>query len=335
MSEEPSQSMMRRFTNLIYGAVPAEFESAFDLDESVQRLSSATGRSVFSAFTHQAAVGRVSKTRVSLQRVIPFVGNSFKPFFIGEFRRVNGRIVLSGRFTMLWWAKAFLTFWFGFCLLWTLLAILPLLARDPHTWWFPFAGIGMFGVGTALVRISKWFSRNDTLWLSRVIQGALSKEPPGDRLQGDPPPRWMPKRDWVERNWRWLIPLLCLVVAACFCGFFALVMSFMKSSDAYSVALERAKSAPAVIDALGTPIEDGFFVTGSVNIYGSSGKADLAIPISGPKGEATVYVAAKKSLGVWHFDGLVVDIIKTATRIDLSDGKREGPNQPSEPTREK
>jgi hypothetical protein len=179
--------MIRWFIDLLYGGVPAEFESAFGLDESVRRLLAATGRSVFSAFTHQAAVGTVREDRVSLQRVIPFVGNSFKPFFVGKFLSLNGRIVLSGQFTMLWGVKAFMTFWFGFCLLWTVLAILPLLARDPRTWWFPLAGLGMFAAGTAFLCFCKWISRKDIPWLSAVIQNALSKEPPNNRLQGDAP----------------------------------------------------------------------------------------------------------------------------------------------------
>ena len=178
---------MRRLFNLLYGAVPADFESAFGLEESVKRLSAATQRSVFGAFTHQAAVGRVSKDRVSLQRVIPFVGNSFKPFYIGKFRETNGRVVLTGRFTMLWLVKAFMTFWFGFCALWTAVAVLPLLMRDANAWWFPFAGAGMFAAGVAFVAFCKRLSRNDIPWLSKVIQNALSSEPPNSRLQSAAP----------------------------------------------------------------------------------------------------------------------------------------------------
>ena len=178
---------MRRLFDLLYGAVPADFESAFGFEESVRRLSDATKRSVFGAFTQQAAVGQVSRDRVSLQRVIPFVGNSFKPFYIGKFRELNGRVVLTGRFTMLWWVKAFMTFWFGFCALWTALAIAPLLMRDANAWWFPFAGASMFAVGVAFVAFAKRLARNDVPWLSKVIQDALSKEPPNSRFQGNAP----------------------------------------------------------------------------------------------------------------------------------------------------
>src|SRR5437016_13971963 len=106
--------MIGWFLDLIYGSYRAEFESDFDLCESIQRLSAATSRSVFSAWTHQAAVGKVSESRVSLQRVIPFFGNAGKPFFVGEFVVRNGRTILSGRFTLHWSAKVFMSGWFGF-----------------------------------------------------------------------------------------------------------------------------------------------------------------------------------------------------------------------------
>ena len=135
----------------------------------------------------------------------------------------------------------------------------------------------------------------------------------------EPPILAAPAPNWGQRNWKWFVPVLCLVAVAGMIGFVALVMGLMKSSDAYSGAVARASSAPAVIAALGSPIKEGFWVTGNVRISGTSGKADLAIPVSGPKGAATIYVAATKSLGKWHFDGLVVQVVKTKERIDLSE----------------
>jgi len=91
----------------------------------------------------------------------------------------------------------------------------------------------------------------------------------------------------------------------------------MKSSDAYLGAVVRAKSSPAVIAALGTPIKERFFFTGNIAETGSSGSANLEIPITGSKGTATLFVSASRSLGEWHFDGLVVQIDKTQERIDI------------------
>jgi hypothetical protein len=84
---------------------------------------------------------------VQLQRAIPMVRNSFKPFFVGRFEFKNGRIVLVGHFTMHWFVKIFMTFWFGFCVLWSLTATLAVMAKSFEYWWFPLGGVAMLGVG--------------------------------------------------------------------------------------------------------------------------------------------------------------------------------------------
>ena len=108
---------------------------------------------------------------------------------------------------------------------------------------------------------------------------------------------------------------------AIFTGFVALIVTvvfgMLKSSDVYKDALARAKADPAVEMALGSPIDAGLLVMGNIKISGASGKADLAIPISGPDDEATLYVVAEKSAGRWTFLTLVVDIASTGQRIDL------------------
>jgi hypothetical protein len=98
-----------------------------------------------------------------------------------------------------------------------------------------------------------------------------------------------------------------------------LIMGLLKSSGAYSGAVARAIAAPAVIDALGTPIKEGFFVTGKISVKGTSGKAELSIPITGPKADATIYVVGAREVGAWHFDRLVVQIKPGGKRIELSE----------------
>ena len=98
-----------------------------------------------------------------------------------------------------------------------------------------------------------------------------------------------------------------------------IVFSAMKSTEVHNEALARAKADPAVIEALGSPIKDGFLISGNTNVNGASGESNLAIPISGPKGKGTVYVSAIKSLGQWNYSGLVVEVGQTHKRIDLLD----------------
>ena len=143
------------------------------MDGSIRRLRDHT--KTYSLFTmEQAAIGKVTAERVSLQRVIPFVQNSFKPFFIGSFVRQGDHVVLSGKYTMHGVTKAFLSFCFGFIVLWTCLATVPLVTGNVRTWWFPLAGIGMFTVTIGFVLLGKWFARNDVAWLSKRIQTALT-----------------------------------------------------------------------------------------------------------------------------------------------------------------
>ena len=96
-----------------------------------------------------------------------------------------------------------------------------------------------------------------------------------------------------------------------------IVFSAAKSTDVYKEALARAKTDPAVIEALGSPIRDGLLVSGNTTVNGASGESNLAIPISGPKGKGTIYVSANKSLGRWNYSGLVVEVGQTHERIDL------------------
>ena len=130
-----------------------------------------------------------------------------------------------------------------------------------------------------------------------------------------------PRRNWWKRNWKWFVPLGCFSIALLFVLFVGsvvvIVFSAVKSTDVYKDALARAKSHPAVIEALGSPVTEGFLVSGNTNVNGASGEANLSIPVSGPKGKGTVYLAATKSLGRWNYSGLVLEIERTHQRIDL------------------
>ena len=130
-----------------------------------------------------------------------------------------------------------------------------------------------------------------------------------------------PKTNWWKGNWKWFVPVGCFSMLLLFVAFVVsialIVFSAVKATDVYKDALARAKVNPSVIQMLGSPIKEGFLVSGNTNVNGASGEANLSIPISGPKGKGTIYVAANKSLGEWNYSGLVVEIEKTHERIDL------------------
>lgn len=142
------------------------------------------------------------------------------------------------------------------------------------------------------------------------------------------------KKNWFDRNWKWFVPLACLWGLAVIGGFCALIVYFafglMKTSDAYREALSRAKASPAVVRALGEPLREGLFVSGSIQVNGPSGNAELAIPISGPRGKGTIYLEARKSAGRWNYSTLLVEVNATGERIDLlKPGEALIPEQPA------
>jgi hypothetical protein len=141
-------------------------------------------------------------------------------------------------------------------------------------------------------------------------------------METRPPPFPQSKKgNWWTRNWKWFVPTGCLTIIVLFVAFIAsiclIVFGAMKSTDVYKDAVARAKANPAVIEALGSPIKEGMFVSGNTNVNGASGESNLSIPISGPKGKGTIYLSAKKSLGRWEYQNLVVEIQSTGERIDL------------------
>jgi hypothetical protein len=133
-----------------------------------------------------------------------------------------------------------------------------------------------------------------------------------------------PRPGWWSRNWKWVVPMGCLsmvgLIVLFVAGIVLIVFGAMKSSDAYKTAVARAKANPEVVAALGTPIEEGMFVSGKTNVEGSSGEADLTIPISGPKGKAKIYAIATKHAGRWSYSTLTVEIAGREERIDLIGG---------------
>ena len=126
---------------------------------------------------------------------------------------------------------------------------------------------------------------------------------------------------WFARHWKAVVGVGCLGVVilggALVAGIFFLVMGGIRSSDAYQQALAKANASPEVVVRLGQPIQPGWMVSGSINVSGPTGDADLAIPVSGPKGKGTIYAVAKKSAGQWTYSRLEVEIEGQPGRIDL------------------
>lgn len=168
--------MIRWFIDLLYGSVSVRFESEYSIHESVSRLAAVVKPSIIDSFSGQCAVGDVTEKSVSIQRVLPFVRNSWRPIFIGSFEPLGAKSVLKGEFRLSNWTRVFMSIWFGFIAFWTARATVAVLVNASVDPWFPLFGVGMFAMGVALVRSGKWFSRNDVAWLTQAISGALRSD---------------------------------------------------------------------------------------------------------------------------------------------------------------
>ena len=120
----------------------------------------------------------------------------------------------------------------------------------------------------------------------------------------------------------WLIPIGCLGIIGIIVAFCVFIVTFvfglMKSSEPYKVAVEAARQDAEVTAALGSPIEPGMFPSGNISTSGSTGEANLSIPISGPNGSATIDVNATKSGGTWTYSQMQVRL-DGGQVVDLSD----------------
>src|ERR1043165_5492050 len=134
------------------------------------------------------------------------------------------------------------------------------------------------------------------------------------------------------RNWKWLVPVGCvgliLLVLAAAGGIFSFVVSAVKYSDVYNLALEKVKEDQAVVAELGQPIRDGWLLNGSIETHNGDSHAKFQIPVSGPKNSGTVYVDALKVRdlypdGKWHFQTLEVEVNGQPGRINLLQGTEE------------
>ena len=130
-----------------------------------------------------------------------------------------------------------------------------------------------------------------------------------------------PTASWWHRHRTPLIAVSVVAVVLAISGFLMLVLSLtvglMRSSGAYQQAVAAARADETVTRTLGTPIEEGFFVAGEIQLTSHSGYANLSIPISGPDGEATIYVEAEKSGDAWSFRALEVVVHDTGQWIHL------------------
>jgi hypothetical protein len=129
------------------------------------------------------------------------------------------------------------------------------------------------------------------------------------------------RRGWLRAHWKLVLTIWLGLALSGAAGAFI----WLRSSDATKLAIRTAESNPALVEYLGSPLKTGLFVSGNIEVTPVAGHAELAIPISGPKGSGTIYAEARKLDGLWHLENLEFRSKDSTARLNILRGVAVGP----------
>jgi hypothetical protein len=162
-----------RIFDFLYHSQAAKYVSEYPLPESIGRLKEL----VHTGFIPGMGVnGKISEHRVRLYWIIPFVANSFAPIFVGKFETSDGKVILSGSYSMHFAVKAFMTLWLAVTLAVSLIAtgilgMSYITSRECSAFFLIPCGLFLFGL--VMVQAGRWFSRNHIEYIEEVIRKSL------------------------------------------------------------------------------------------------------------------------------------------------------------------
>lgn len=141
------------------------------------------------------------------------------------------------------------------------------------------------------------------------------------RVPGQPIGSQPPQRGWWSRNLKWVVIFGCLtpilLMAGCTVAIFFAVSSTIRATDVYKDALARAQNDPRVVQALGSPVKAGWWLTGNVSVDNDRGTADLVLPLNGSRNRGTLRLEASRDGEAWTYSILRVNVGGSDEVIDL------------------
>ena len=129
--------------------------------------------------------------------------------------------------------------------------------------------------------------------------------PPGNVLYKLPDEATQATDKARNRRLAWILGItIPVVLIALVVGMFFGIFALLANSDVAKLAVSRAQQNPEMVARLGLPMRHSIWVKGNIETTGSAGKAELTLPLTGPKSAGSLYLKAHKVAGVWKFDEL-------------------------------
>lgn len=127
-------------------------------------------------------------------------------------------------------------------------------------------------------------------WPSKAEADSAAEPPPG-----------------LSKSGKALVAAGIVVTFALYIGALSFGIEDMtRSTGIYKIAMNYARNSPCVASVLGTPATPDRGTEGSWEENSRTGKADIEIPLHGPKDKGSLVVHAKKLDGVWNINSLVL-----------------------------
>jgi hypothetical protein len=166
--------VIKRLSNFLYGKEP--FELVFDapVKDAARRLSAHVHKTPFTGLMSERMEGNVSViTGINLQRVIPFAQNPSQPIMLGTFTQEEGKTKLTGIFRLHLLVQIFMTLWLGIVALFSFESLIEAITIPSPTSISLWIGPLMFCFVIGIIKIGKWFARNDKEWLIEKVTSAI------------------------------------------------------------------------------------------------------------------------------------------------------------------
>lgn len=122
----------------------------------------------------------------------------------------------------------------------------------------------------------------------------------------------------VQRNWAIAAAVFYGLGALLFIGIFVAGFVVLFNLEPFETIKHEARINPEIARHVGSPVEVGSWVSGSVDDNGQTGDADVTVSVSGPLASGTLRMVSVKRNGVWIVRKMVLTLDGTGQVIGLS-----------------